>query len=93
MKYQTTGAVKDTWQARVEGLLQAVKIFFNKANIMYEAACEPVGNCNTDQLSFKAYLSRWMAATAKVAPFTHDTILPLLQTSAQAPSSRRDEDP
>lgn len=50
---------------------------------MWEAACESVGNCNTDQLSFKAYLSRWMAATIKVAPWTHDTIFPLLQTSAQ----------
>lgn len=81
---KTEGAEKDTWQARVQGLLDGVHVFFNKANIMFEAACEPVGNCNTDQLSFKAYLSRWMAATIKVAPWTRDTILPLLQTSAQA---------
>ena len=51
---------------------------------MYEVACEPGGNCNTDQLSFKAYLARWMAASTKVAPFTHDTIMPLLASSAQA---------
>jgi mannan endo-1,6-alpha-mannosidase len=51
---------------------------------MYEVACEPSGNCNLDQQSFKAYLSRWMAATIKVAPWTHDTIFPLLKSSATA---------
>lgn len=51
---------------------------------MFEVACEPSGNCNLDQQSFKAYLSRWMAATIKVAPWTHDTIMPLLRTSAAA---------
>lgn len=51
---------------------------------MYEVACEPSGNCNVDQQSFKAYLARWMAATTKVAPWTHDTIMPLLQSSAAA---------
>jgi len=62
-------------------LLNATNVFF-KNQIMWEAACETRGNCNTDQLSFKAHLSRWMAASIKAAPFTHDTILPLLQTSA-----------
>jgi mannan endo-1,6-alpha-mannosidase len=51
---------------------------------MFEVACEPSGNCNLDQQSFKAYLSRWLAATTKVAPWTHDTIMPLLRTSAVA---------
>ena len=51
---------------------------------MTEVACEPSGNCNVDQRSFKAYLGRWLAATTKVAPWTHDTIIPLLQVSAQA---------
>lgn len=81
---QTSGAQKDLWQTRVEGMLKRVTIFFANGTIMYEGACEPNGNCNTDQLSFKAYLSRWMAATAKVAPWTHDIIMPLLQTSAEA---------
>ena len=50
---------------------------------MVEIACEPQGTCNNDQPSFKAYLSRWMAAATQIAPFTSDTILPLLKTSAQ----------
>lgn len=82
---QTTGAQQDLWQQRTQSLLDAAQVFFSKgSNIMTEVACEPSGGCNVDQRSFKAYLSRWMAATTKVAPWTHDQILPLLQTSAQA---------
>lgn len=51
---------------------------------MFEVACEGNGNCDTDQLSFKAYLSRWMAATTKVAPWTTKRIMPYLRQSAQA---------
>jgi len=51
---------------------------------MYEVACEPNGKCDVDQRSFKAYLSRWLAATTKVAPWTTDYIMPLLQASAKA---------
>ncbi|MDI1485415.1 MAG: hypothetical protein OHK93_000552 [Ramalina farinacea] len=35
-----------------------------------------------------SYLSRWMAATTKMAPFTYDTIKPLLRASAQAAVSQ-----
>jgi mannan endo-1,6-alpha-mannosidase len=60
---------------------------------MYEEACEDVntvGTCDTDQYSFKAYLSRWMAATTKLAPFTSSYILPLLATSATAAAAQCD---
>ena len=50
---------------------------------MVEVACEPEATCNYDQPSFKAYLSRWMAATTQLMPSTYDTIQPLLKTSAQ----------
>lgn len=49
---------------------------------MYEPACETNGKCDNDQMSFKAYLSRWMAATTKMAPFTYDKIIDRLRTSA-----------
>ena len=51
---------------------------------MYETACEPYGTCDTDQLSFKAYLSRWMAASTQVAPFIYDSVMLKLQASAAA---------
>lgn len=51
---------------------------------MFEAACEGVGTCNTDNKSFKAYMSRWMAATTKVAPYTYDIVMARLRASATA---------
>jgi len=76
------------WQERVTGLLNiTVKTFFING-IMYEQACENTAGetnfCNTDQLSFKAHLSRWMASTMRLAPFTADIIMPLLKSSAAA---------
>ncbi|KAF2097840.1 mannan endo-1,6-alpha-mannosidase [Rhizodiscina lignyota] len=73
----------DTWKQRVLGIINGTSVFFQDG-VMYEVACEPNGKCDNDQRSFKAYLSRAMAATAKVAPFTFDLIMPLLQSSAQA---------
>jgi mannan endo-1,6-alpha-mannosidase len=69
--------------------LGATNIFFQNG-IMYEVACETNNKCDTDQLSFKAYLSRWMAATTKVAPWTYDTIISLLGTSATAAAEQCD---
>lgn len=51
---------------------------------MYEELCEAQGNCNNDMQSFKAYLSRWMAATTLLAPWTSATIMPYLRASAVA---------
>lgn len=51
---------------------------------MYEPPCELRGSCNTDQLSFKAYLSRWLADVAQLAPYTYDTIMTKLRATAQA---------
>lgn len=34
--------------------------------------------------SFKAYVTRWLAATSLIAPFTRDRIMPKLKTSAVA---------
>ncbi|KAJ5046367.1 uncharacterized protein L3040_003611 [Drepanopeziza brunnea f. sp. 'multigermtubi'] len=79
------------WQGRLESLIKNIDIFF-KNGVMFEAACETVNNnagaCNTDQLSFKAYFSRWLAATAKLIPAYHDTIMPLLKTSAAAAAAQ-----
>jgi mannan endo-1,6-alpha-mannosidase len=63
--------------------LNSTSVFFNNS-IMFEVACEGNGKCDTDQRSFKAYLSRWLGATLQVAPFTNSTIYALLSTSAQA---------
>ncbi|KAK0628176.1 glycosyl hydrolase family 76-domain-containing protein [Bombardia bombarda] len=82
----TTGSTRDMWRTRLDGLLNGTNVFFTgpNKNIMTEVACEPVDMCDTDQQSFKAYLSRWMAATVKWAPWTFDRIKPFLEASAVA---------
>ncbi|KAH9889236.1 glycoside hydrolase family 76 protein [Xylariomycetidae sp. FL2044] len=83
-----TGDV-NMWHERVDGLLNSTEfVFFFGDNttdkVMFEVACEGVNLCNTDQRSFKAYLSRWMAAATKWAPWTFDRVKTLLQNSAIA---------
>ena len=73
----------DVWKQHVQGILSStVSMFFNNS-IMVEQACETVNLCDTDQQSFKGYLTRWMAGTTQMAPFTFDTIMPLLRSSAK----------
>ncbi|TGJ82746.1 hypothetical protein E0Z10_g6018 [Xylaria hypoxylon] len=77
------------WHERVDGLLNNTELIFffgddDNDKVMIEIACEPVSLCDVDQQSFKAYLSRWMAATTKWAPWTFDRIKKLLQNSARA---------
>jgi mannan endo-1,6-alpha-mannosidase len=83
--YNYTGGA-EPWGSRVSQILDgAIKLFFPQqygGNVMSEFQCEETMVCNNDQSSFKAYLSRWMAVTALIVPFTHDQIMPLLQASA-----------
>ncbi|KAI1854217.1 hypothetical protein JX266_001358 [Neoarthrinium moseri] len=84
---------RDMWRERVDGLLNGTDVFFfsdenNSPPVMIEIACEGVGLCNLDQQSFKAYLSRWMAATTKWAPWTYNRIKPLLENSAKAAANQ-----
>ncbi len=57
-------------------------MFFPARDIMVEVTCEPMGTCNLDQPSFKAYLARWLAATVQIAPFTEVAIMTRLRASA-----------
>ncbi|KAK9459507.1 glycosyl hydrolase family 76-domain-containing protein [Lipomyces oligophaga] len=65
-----------TWLNRTLSTLSSISIFFYPSTgIMYEAACETVGKCDTDQLSFKAYLARYMGVTAQLVPETYSTVM------------------
>ncbi|KAK3388829.1 glycosyl hydrolase family 76-domain-containing protein [Sordaria brevicollis] len=85
----TTGSTQEIWRSRVDGLITGLHVFFTgpQHNIMTEVACEPVGLCDLDQQSFKAYLTRAMAATTKWAPWTYSRIKPLLESTAIAATS------
>lgn len=85
-KEQTNGS--DIWKQRAQGILDAALTVFTDSatGIMVEEACETQKppTCDTDMLSFKAYLSRWMAAATKVAPFLYDQVHKALVASATA---------
>ncbi|RFU32321.1 hypothetical protein B7463_g4008, partial [Scytalidium lignicola] len=74
----------DIWKGRVDGLLATTLRVFFPNDIAYEVSCEPHLTCSTDMFSFKAYLTRWLAATTKVAPYTAPQIMPVLAASATA---------
>jgi mannan endo-1,6-alpha-mannosidase len=78
--WNVTGS--DVWRQRTQSLLDATGYFFTSDQIMTEAACEPMLNCNIDQPAFKAFLARWMAASTKVAPWTYDFVMERLKPSA-----------
>lgn len=90
---QTNGTEQAKWERHVNGFMAHMTQVFFKNSVMFEVACEPQMNCNYDQQSFKAYLSRWMAATIKVAPWTRSTLYPLLQSSAAAAAVSCDPSP
>ncbi|SPN99992.1 related to mannan endo-1,6-alpha-mannosidase DCW1 precursor [Cephalotrichum gorgonifer] len=74
------------WKERLDGMLKGMKLFFrgDGKDIMTEVACEPSKTCNTDQQSFKAYFSRWLANVVIWYPESADTIMPLLKASSIA---------
>jgi mannan endo-1,6-alpha-mannosidase len=73
----------DVWKNRTSNLLSTIVFDYFPDGIMKDI-CEQNNACNVDQHSFKAYLSRWMAATTQMAPFTYEIIAPLLLSSAKA---------
>lgn len=76
---------ENLWKERVDGLLSGIDIFFiGNDKVLSEVACESVHLCDNDEQSFKAYLARWMAAATKWAPWTYNTVKPLLDSSAMA---------
>ena len=80
------------WKTRTQGIVQnSAQIFFspypNATGIMYEHICElktkDKERCDTDQISFKAYVARWFAKAAILCPDVVSIVFPLLKTSAQ----------
>jgi mannan endo-1,6-alpha-mannosidase len=58
-------------------------VFFPNG-IAVEISCELNNTiqCTTDMLSFKGYIHRFLASTTQLASKMHDTIMPVLKTSA-----------
>lgn len=80
----TRGDLK--WKSRLDGYMKSVRVFYPYrygGNVLVEVACEEVVTCNIDQPAFKAFLSRWLAITARLAPYTARMIEPLIKGSAR----------
>ena len=50
---------------------------------MTEVSCESFGTCSSDQYAYKGLTAQWMGEAMQIAPFTADTILSYLKSSAQ----------
>lgn len=61
---------------------------FTDNNILYEVACSPTQNCNTDQIAFRAILSRALANWIATSGDEIDSITPILRSSAQAAAAQ-----
>ncbi|KAJ6115459.1 Mannan endo-1-6-alpha-mannosidase DCW1 [Penicillium sp. IBT 16267x] len=72
------------WLEAVDGLLNKTFENFLTDDILEEKLCEPTEVCNDNEILFKGLVSSWLSFTALLVPSTYDTILPILQTSAQA---------
>ncbi|PNY25314.1 Mannan endo-1,6-alpha-mannosidase DCW1 [Tolypocladium capitatum] len=73
-----------TWKQRLDGLLKETQARFVKDGILYEEFCEPNKVCNNDQEGFKGFLARWLAQTTRLAPYTTESIAPVLKATARA---------
>lgn len=82
-----TGGI-NSWTNHTIRLVNAVSTFLspfpNATDVMYEQKCELTWDCNVDQYSFKAYLSRWLAQTSRLVPLTQERIHEILRASAIA---------
>ncbi len=83
-RLQTNGDAE--WQNRLLSLTNRSLAVFFADGIAKEPSCELADKvqCTTDMLSFKGYIHRWLAQVTQIAPIMHDTIMPVLKTSAAA---------
>jgi mannan endo-1,6-alpha-mannosidase len=72
------------WAGRLNKLVEHGLSTFFYDQVAVEPSCEDHNTCTTDMLSFKGYIHRWYSTVTRLAPFTADTILPVLRNSAQA---------
>jgi mannan endo-1,6-alpha-mannosidase len=77
---------EEKWLTRVRGILANVQNFFFVEEAIIEQHCEarPDTACNMDQLSFKGFLTRWLAHTSKLVPEVSSEIHEMLITQAPA---------
>ncbi|KAI1332156.1 glycosyl hydrolase family 76-domain-containing protein [Xylariaceae sp. FL0255] len=79
-----TSLADATWKPIVTGLLSRTTDLFFNDGVAVEVACESNNKCTTNMSFYKFYLLRGLASTMFYAPFTADTVLPILKSTAAA---------
>ncbi|KAI5957498.1 DFG5 [Candida theae] len=79
--YNVTG--DETWKTRSYEVVEAAINYFFENKIMLEKTCQPSGNCNNDQRSFRCLFSRCLGLTMKLIPEFENEIRPSLEASAK----------
>ncbi|KAH6611248.1 family 76 glycoside hydrolase [Trichoderma cornu-damae] len=76
-----------TWKTTLDGIITESQSKFSSSGVVFEQFCEPRGFCSVDQSTFKGYLLRSIASTIKLAPYTVQSLIPLIGNSATAAAS------
>ncbi|KAF2207213.1 glycoside hydrolase family 76 protein [Cercospora zeae-maydis SCOH1-5] len=76
----------DVWKTRAQNIWNATtrNYFTGTNNMIMQEVCEPPMKCDTDQQSFKAYLSRFMAVSTQYAPWLYNQVRPYIEANAVA---------
>ncbi|CAG7989919.1 unnamed protein product [Penicillium salamii] len=82
-----TNGTETKWKEGVEGLYKTSQQFFPTSGgnlILSDITCEPLGNCDRNQITFKSYFTNWIGVMTTIVPGMYDTVFPQLKASAQA---------
>jgi mannan endo-1,6-alpha-mannosidase len=79
-----TSSGSSEWKTALDGLLNQTLSLFFPNGVLSEQACESEDTCDVDQMAFKGLLAHWLVDTIQMAPYTSQSILPMLTSSAQA---------
>jgi mannan endo-1,6-alpha-mannosidase len=81
------------WKTELDGLLsRTLGVFFSNGTVRAatEVTCEKSDTCTVDMMAMKGLLGHWLADAVQMAPYTSNTVLPLLASSAQAAANACD---
>ena len=80
-----TGDAK--WTQRTQGFITAAQRNFVKDGALFEKQCQGAsGGCNTDQVSFKGTLARWMGDAAVILPVVRQSVVGILGAASNSVS-------
>jgi mannan endo-1,6-alpha-mannosidase len=85
---------EEEWLGRTKGLIASAKRNFvnEETGELWEAQCEADGSCDSDQVSFKGTLARWLGATAELLPELKDSVSEIIGGASSIATAGTAED-